>query len=109
MAMTGSLVAACHVLLAVLQAPPARGTLRLYAVGDINLGRHTARERLLAGGTLYSFRPLIDTLRGADITFGNLDSPLAAASGQVDHSGVAFPAPPHAPRALPQAGLGGAG
>src|SRR5437660_5025734 len=56
MAMTGSLVAACHVLLAVLQAPPARGTLRLYAVGDINLGRHTARERLIAGDTLYSFR-----------------------------------------------------
>src|SRR2546422_4872478 len=37
--------------LAVLQAPPARGTLRLYAVGDINLGRHTARERLIAGDT----------------------------------------------------------
>src|SRR5256885_12529827 len=100
MAMTGSLVAACHVLLAVLQAPPARGTLRLYAVGDINLGRHTARERLIAGDTLYSFRPLLDTLRGADITFGNLESPIAADTGQVDDSGAALTAPPRAALAL---------
>src|SRR5438094_10388861 len=105
MAMTGSLVAACHVLLAVLQAPPARGTLRLYAVGDINLGRHTARERLIAGDTLYSFRPLLDTLRGADITFGNLESPIAADTGQVDDSGAAFTAPPVAALALAQAGF----
>src|SRR5438309_9825820 len=105
MAMTGSLVAACHVLLAVLQAPPARGTLRLYAVGDINLGRHTARERLIAGDTLYSFRPLLDTLRGADITFGNLESPIAADTGQVDDSGAAVTAPPVAALALAQAGL----
>src|SRR2546430_11108333 len=94
MAMTGSLVAACHVLLAVLRAPPARGSLRLYAVGDINLGRPTARERLIAGDTLYSFRPLVDTLRGGDIPFGNLESPVAAGPGQVADSGAAFTAPP---------------
>src|SRR2546425_152366 len=76
--MTGHLMAACNLVLALLQAPATKGTLRLYAVGDINLGRRTARERLIQGDTLYSFRPLLDTLRGADITFGNLESPIAA-------------------------------
>src|SRR5438876_4822117 len=105
MAMTGSLVAACHVLLAVLQAPPARGTLRLYAVGDINLGRHTARERLIAGDTLYPFRPLLDTLRGADITFGNLESPIAPDSSLGEESEFVFTAPPAAAAALARAGF----
>ena len=103
--MMRNLLAAGNLLLAALQAPPARGTLRLYAVGDINLGRRTARERLIAGDTLYSFRLLLDTLRGADITFGNLESPIAADTGQVDDSGAAFTAPPIAALALAQAGF----
>src|SRR2546423_13609315 len=103
--MTRNLLVACNMLLAVAQAPPARSTLRLYAVGDINLGRRTARERLIAGDTLYSFRLLLDTLRNADITFGNLESPIAADTGQVDDSGAAFTAPPLAAPALAPAGL----
>src|SRR5438046_8667131 len=105
--MTGHLVASCALLLALLQAPavPPRGPLRLYAVGDINLGRRTARERLIAGDTLYSLRPLLDTLRGADITFGNLESPIAVDTGQVDDSGAVFTAPPIAALALAQAGF----
>src|SRR3989454_12542388 len=103
--MTGHLVAACNLVLALLQASATKGTLRLYAVGDINLGRRTARERLIEGDTLYSFRPLLDTLRGADITFGNLESPIAADSGQVDDSGAVFTAPPIAALALAQAGV----
>src|SRR5438445_9655102 len=81
--MTGHLMAACNLVLALLQAPATKGMLRLYAVGDINLGRRTARERLIQGDTLYSFRPLLDTLRGADITFGNLESPIAADTSQI--------------------------
>src|SRR5256885_553988 len=103
--MTRNVLVACNMLLAVVQAPTARGTLRLYAVGDINLGRRTARERLIAGDTVYSFRLLLDTLRGADITFGNLESPIAADSGQVDDSGAAFTAPPLAALALARAGF----
>src|SRR6266496_5495180 len=93
--MTGHLVASCSVLLALLQAPavPPRGPLRLYAVGDINLGRRTARERLIEGDTLYSFRPLLDTLRGADITFGNLESPIAPDSNRVGETPLVFTAP----------------
>src|SRR2546427_8088362 len=67
-------VASCNVRLAPLQRPT--DTLRLYAVGDINLGRRVAKQRLLEGDTLYPFRALLDTLRGADITFGNLESPI---------------------------------
>src|SRR5207245_3735056 len=100
-----SLMAACNLVLALLQAPATKGTLRLYAVGDINLGRRTARERLIQGDTLYSFRPLLDTLRGADITFGNLESPIAADTGAVDDSGEAFTAPPLAALALALAGF----
>src|SRR2546428_243994 len=103
--MTGHLMAACNLVLALLQAPATKGTLRLYAVGDINLGRRTARERLIQGDTLYSFRPLLDTLRGADITFGNLESPIAADTGAVDDSGAVFTAPPLAALALALAGF----
>src|SRR5437773_12484030 len=52
-------------------------TLRLYAVGDINLGRRLARERLLEGDTLYPSLVLRDSLAAADITFGNVESPSA--------------------------------
>src|SRR2546426_10101476 len=104
--MTGHLMAACNLVLALLQAPATKGTLRLYAVGDVKLERRTARERLIQGDTLYSFRPLLDTLRGADITFGNLESPIAADTGGVDDSGEVVTAPPPAPLALALAGGG---
>src|SRR5207247_1022063 len=55
-------VASCNVRLALLQRPT--DTLRLYAVGDINLGRRVSKQRLLEGDTLYPFRALLDTLRG---------------------------------------------
>ena len=47
-------------LLALGQQPT--GTLRLYAVGDINLGQLAAQERLLASDTLYPFRDLLAIL-----------------------------------------------
>src|SRR5438477_12908858 len=69
-------------------------TLRLCAVGDLNLDRRVAGAGLLQGDTLYPFRALLESLRGADITFGNLESPIASDSTPVPDSGGAFPAPP---------------
>ena len=73
-------VASCNVPLRLLQQPS--DTLRLYAVGDINLGRRLAKERLLEGDTLYPFLALRDSLASADITFGNLESPIAPDSSE---------------------------
>jgi len=68
-------------------------TLRLAAVGDINLGRRLARARLLQGDTLYAFRAVRELL-AADITFGNLESPIAADSSHPSDTGNVFAAPP---------------
>ena len=90
-------------LLLLLQQPT--DTLRLYAVGDINLGRRVAKQRLLEGDTLYPFRALLDTLRAADITFGNLESPITPDSNPVADSFGVFTAPPAAASALARAGF----
>src|SRR5437773_11598781 len=80
-------------------------TLRLYAVGDINLGRRLAKERLLEGDTLYPFLALRDSLAAADITFGNLESPIAPESSAAPDSESVFTAPPLAAAALARAGF----
>ncbi len=90
-------------LLLLLQQPT--DTLRLYAVGDVNLGRRVAKQRLLEGDTLYPFRALLDTLRAADITFGNLESPITPDSNPVADSFGVFTAPPAAASALARAGF----
>ena len=87
----------------VQQRPAPKDTLRLYAVGDINLGRGFAKRQIVKGDTLYSFRLLRDTLRGADIAFGNLESPIAPA--QAADSPEVFRAPAAAARALAKAGF----
>lgn len=95
----------CLLLAVLLQAPVAKDTLRLYAVGDINLGRRLARERLLQGDTLFPFEPLADSLRRADITFGNLESPIVPDSVEIQDSVTVFAAPPLAADALARAGF----
>src|SRR6266700_432389 len=96
-------VARCDVPLGLLQRPT--DTLRLYAVGDINLGRRLAKERLLEGDTLYPFLALRDSLASADITFGNLESPIAPDSNAAPDSVGIFTAPPSAAAALARAGF----
>ena len=81
-----------------------RDTLRLCAVGDLNLDRRVAGAGL-EGDTLYPFRALLESLRGADITFGNLESPIASAASPVPDSGAVFAAPPVAAMALARAGF----
>ena len=80
-------------------------TLRLCAVGDLNLDRRVAGAGLLQGDTLYPFRALLESLRGADITFGNLESPIASDASLVPDSAGVFAAPPLAALALARAGF----
>ena len=104
-------LATTHVLVAALQqpvqpfpaspppvqapAPAARGTLRLFAVGDLNLGRAVTWDYLLKGDTLYPFLAVRDTLLAADILFGNLESPIAPVGHPYEHTGSpVFSAPP---------------
>ena len=96
-------VALCNVHLGLRQQPT--DTLRLNAVGDINLGRRLAKERLLEGDTLYPFLALRDSLAAADITFGNLESPIAPDAGAAPDSAGIFTAPAAAAAALARAGF----
>ena len=96
-------VVSCNAHLGLRQQPT--DTLRLYAVGDINLGRRVAKERLLEGDTLYPFLALRDSLAAADITFGNLESPIAPDSSAAPDSVGIFTAPPAAAAALARAGF----
>jgi len=97
------------VLLAVLsvQGPhrSPRDTLRLLAVGDINLGRRLAKDHLEKGDTLFPFREVMDSLGTGDLLFGNLESPIAPDSHTVESAGIKFTAPTLAATALARAGF----
>jgi len=96
----------CQLLLGALQTGAGpRDTLRLYAVGDINLGRRDALEHLLQGDTLYPFAAVLDTLRAAHILFGNLESAIALKTRHRDTSGMVFTAPLLAAQSLARAGF----
>src|SRR5260370_23967021 len=86
------------------QRPTPTDTLRLAAVGDINLGRRLARARLLQGDTLYAFRA-VRALLAADITFGNLESPIATDSSEPSDPCTVFAAPRLSAVALARAAL----
>src|SRR5258708_23797274 len=87
----------------LLQGP--KDTLRLYAVGDINLGRRDALDRLVEGDTLFPFAAVVDTLRAAHILFGNLESAIAQQTRHRDTSGFVFTAPLVAAQSLARAGF----
>ena len=80
-------------------------TLRLCAVGDLNLDRRVASAGLLQGDTLYPFRALLESLVAADITFGNLESPITSDPLLASDSGGVFAAPRLAAVALARAGF----
>jgi len=85
---------------------PEREPLRLYAVGDLNLGRTVTWDYLLKGDTLYPFRALRDTLASADILFGNLESPIAEVGHPYEKTGsFVFSTPPVAADALNRVGF----
>lgn len=110
------MLASSHLLIASVQFPSVsplavpppviRETLRLYAVGDLNLGRTVTWDYLLKGDTLYPFQALRDTLQAADILFGNLESPIAPVGHPYQRTGSpVFSAPPVAADALVLAGF----
>src|SRR2546428_10653874 len=82
---------------------PPRSTLFPYTT-LFRSGRRLAKQRLLEGDTLYPFVAVRDSLAAADITFGNLESPIAAESRAAPDSAAAFTAPPAA--AVPRARAG---
>lgn len=86
--------------------PAPRGVLRIFAVGDLNLGRVVTWDYLLKGDTLYPFNAVRDTLLAADILFGNLESPIAPLGHPYERTGSpVFSAPPVAADALVRAGF----
>jgi poly-gamma-glutamate capsule biosynthesis protein CapA/YwtB (metallophosphatase superfamily) len=87
-----------------LQQRPARDTLRLYAVGNVNLGGRLAEDYRATGDLLFPFRKLLDTFRDVDVLFANLESPIAPRPG-VEAPRSVFTAPPAAAAALARAGF----
>jgi hypothetical protein len=86
--------------LQILQRPTAGPTVRLCAVGDIGLsGRVTATAQRWGADTL--FAEVAPVLQAADITFGNLESPLA---GEIA-PGKMFAAPREGAATLYKAGF----
>ena len=57
----------------------ARRPVTLVFVGDMMLGRAVQRTMLDRGDWGFAFRPLVERLRGADVTFGNLECVVAVA------------------------------
>lgn len=56
-------------------------TVKLLAVGDINLGRLTG-QKILEGNHDYAFEYISDYVKSFDIAFGNLESQLADLGGE---------------------------
>jgi poly-gamma-glutamate synthesis protein (capsule biosynthesis protein) len=81
-------------------------SLRLLAVGDINLGRAVG-QALLAGDSLYPFLAVRDTFLAYDIVFGNLESVLSDQGGvtQDPFQNLVFCGPPEGARALRLGGV----
>lgn len=78
-------------------------TVELVAVGDILLDRGVAR-RIGREGTAQVFAGVSDTLAGADVTFGNLENPLAARCHRSSKK-ISFQARPGSADALRGAGF----
>ena len=69
----------------VEEAPRPGPSLRLRAVGDVQLGRGwpERRAKLPPGDASVIFDDVRELLRDADVTFGNLETVLARASRRV--------------------------
>lgn len=78
--------------------------LNLLAVGDVMLARKV--ERLIqANGEEYPFKNVKGRLEAADLTIGNLESPLSSRGKALPGKGIAFRARPEMARVVSQTGF----
>jgi len=81
-----------------------KAALQLTAVGDVMLARKV--ERLINSyGIGYPLAKVQDLLRQADITFGNLESPLGVGGTKLPGKGIWFRANPDSVKALVDGGF----
>jgi poly-gamma-glutamate synthesis protein (capsule biosynthesis protein) len=98
---------ACWLAPCVAAAQTPRDTLRVVAVGDLNLARIVAREYVLAGRGAEIFALVRDRLRAADLALGNLESLILDRGTFADTAlSPAFAAPRAAAALLADAGFG---
>lgn len=83
--------------------PVADSRITLLAVGDVMLSRMVA-ERMREKGPSYPFERMKSELRSAHITFGNLETPIAAGR-PIGRREMVFRADPWAAAALADAGF----
>lgn len=84
--------------------PPEPEPLLLAAVGDLMLARKTDRM-MQAEGLEYPLDKLGATLAAADLTFGNLESPLGTGGTQIPGKGIWFRARPEALQVVKDGGF----
>ncbi len=90
-----------------VNTPEARSTtIRLLAVGDINLGRRVG-QRIHRGDTLYPFVAVKDSFAAFDVVFGNLESQLSNQKGLTENprNNLIFTGPPAGAYSLKKAGV----
>jgi len=81
-------------------------TIRILALGDVNLGRGVGQE-ILAGDTLYPFVAVMDSFASYDVVFANLESQLSDQDGETQHprNNLIFTGPPAGASTLRKAGI----
>jgi len=87
---------------ATLQTTPTM-QVHLMAVGDIMLGR-TVGDLILTSGADQPFVHVADLLNSADVTIGNLESPISL-RGEPEDKAYTFRAPPESATSLSLAGF----